>query len=160
MSAIASFRLLPKSSLSGLRKAAVPTWFGGKAQDNFWPYLSAHGRELMQYKWSGYILGTLLPYLEQTWAINFGNPDFEGLGTFLSNVRESPAYILTDAHRRAYAEDLDPSSYSEDELRAYFEAFNETTNAESGRAMLDGIVVLQANLSQVNQDSVILLTIG
>jgi hypothetical protein len=159
MSAIASFTLLPKSTLPGLREAAVPTRFGGNKQDDFWPYVYAHGRKLKEYKWSGYFFGTLLPYLEEKRAINFSSPDFEETGSFLSNVRAISAYILTEVHRQAKEEDLDPDTYSEEELRAYFEAFNETTNEEAGRAMLDGIAVLHENLSHVDKDSVVLLMI-
>ena len=55
MSAIASFTKLPKSALEGLREAL--------ASGTDYDYLRANGREVAEYRWSGYVLATLLPYL-------------------------------------------------------------------------------------------------
>jgi hypothetical protein len=65
MSAIADFIKVPKSALTGLRKAAVPKkrQFGA-AMDTCHDYLRDHGPEIANYKWSGFVLGTLLPYLQ------------------------------------------------------------------------------------------------
>jgi hypothetical protein len=160
MSAIATFTLLPVSSANQLRDAAVPKILLGKSEDGFYRFLRETGTPLSDYEWSGYFIATLLPYLEQERDISFTNSEFDDLETFITNIRGSSSFVLTNFHREQFLEKLDPSTFSESELKDYFEKFNETKNPESGRAMLDGIGVIQQNLLKVRADSFILLTVG
>ncbi len=160
MSAIATFTLLPKSAIDELRDASVTKMLLGKPHDDYWDFLSERGQRLEEYDWSGYILATLIPYLYQEKDIDLGKSELDDLATFICNVRGTSALILTIQDREKYLARLKPDLYSETELRTYFEAFNETRNEESGRAMLDGIAVFHTNLSQITPESFILLTIG
>ena len=161
MSAIANFTLLPKSSIDGLRDAAVPKKnLFGKPKYVFHEYLSQHGRALTEYNWSGYVIATLLPYLEQKRSIELMKSEFDELGSFLTNSLGSTTFILTHKHKEAYSVQLEPETYSEGEMREYFEDFNATKFEEAGKAMLDGIKVIQSNLAQANSDNIILLSIG
>jgi hypothetical protein len=160
MSAIATFTLLPVSSANNLRDAAVPKILLGKPEDSFHRFLRESGTPLSKYEWSGYFIATLLPYLEQERDISFTNSEFDDLETFITNVRGTSSFVLTNFHREQFLEKLDPTTFLESELKEYFEKFNETENPESGRAMLDGIAVIQRNLSQVRSDTFILLIVG
>ena len=85
MSAIASFTNLPKSALEGLRKAAA----GGTDYD----YLSTNGRAVAEYRWSGYVLATLLPYLEEKHQSDLMKS--EELAAFLTNTTRATHFIFT-----------------------------------------------------------------
>ena len=66
MSAIASFIKLPRAALDGLREAAIPKkGLFGPPRDTYIDYLRQHGQEVADYRWSGYVLATLLPYLAE-----------------------------------------------------------------------------------------------
>ena len=156
MSAIASFTLLPKSALEELREAAV-----SPVADDFWNFLRGRGQDLTKYSWSGYFLAVLLPYLDQYLDIRFGeSPEFDDLSAFLCNVTGATSIILADLDHEKYLEQLDVEDYSEDELRDFYETFNETVDPESGKAMLDGIAAIRESLSRVSPESIILLRIG
>jgi hypothetical protein len=160
MCAIAAFTLLPRKSLTGLRAASVQKMPPGKNHDEIKSYLLKNGKPLVGYYWSGYIMGTLLVYLQEKRNINLMESDFDELGFILTKVRECTSFILTSSHKKAYLEHLKSGIYSEPELRAYYEAFNERKNEDAGKAMLDGIALLRTNLFYVTNESVILLTIG
>jgi hypothetical protein len=160
MSAIASFTLLPKSALPELREAAVPKkgFFGG-VKDRFPDFLRARGREATSYAWSGYVIATVLPYLEER-QIDLMKSEHDDLSSHLSRARKSTCFIFTPAHKRAYLDRLSPASYSEAELRDYCNEFNGSSEAEAGKPMLDGIRAIHDSLRQLDDDSVVLLHIG
>ncbi len=86
MSAIASFIKLPKSALEGLRKAST----GGTDRN----YLSTNGREVAEYRWSGDVLATLLPYLEEKHQIDLMKSEYGELAAFLTNTAGNDALYL------------------------------------------------------------------
>ena len=88
MSAIASFTKLPKTSLNGLRQAT--------AQGNFDSFLQQHGKPVAGYEWSGFILATLLPYLEEQ-QIQLMKSEHDELATFLCQTLQATCFIFTDA---------------------------------------------------------------
>lgn len=161
MSSIASLIKVPKSALDGLRDAAAPKkrWFG-KPKDLYWGYLETHGREVVQFRWSGYILVVLLLYLEELHQMNFEESEFEELADFLAKSRGSTHYIFAPTHRRDYFDKLEPALFSEEKLRDYFNEFNETDEPEVGHAMLDGVRAVQQGLGALDDESVIVLSIG
>jgi hypothetical protein len=160
MSAIASFILLPKSALSELHEAAIPKkgFFGG-VKDRFHDFLRTRGREAASYDWSGYVIATVLPYLEGR-QIVLMKSEHDELSSHLSEERKSTCFIFTPAHKRAYLAQLSPESYSEAELRDYCNEFNGSSEDDAGKPMLDGIRAIHDSLRQLDDDSVILLHIG
>ncbi len=160
MSAIASFILLPKSALSELSDAATPKkgFFGG-VKDRFHDFLRSRGREVTSYDWSGYVLATLLPFLDER-GVDLMKSEYGELSSHLSKERKSTCFIFTSAHKRAYLSQLSPDSYSEAELRDYCNEFNGSSEAEAGKPMRDGIRAIHDSLHQLDDDSVILLHIG
>jgi hypothetical protein len=161
MSAIALFTKVPKSSLEGLRSAAVPKKrLFGAPKDTYYDYLSQHGRKVAGYNWSGFVLATLLPYLEERHQIDLMKSEYDELSNFLTQARKATHFTFTNAQRRAFLPRLDPQQFSESELRDYFNDFNETNEKEIGRAMLDGVAAFRQCFSQLDDGSVIVFSIS
>jgi hypothetical protein len=146
MSAIASFIKLPAAAAEELRM-------------DYDQCVEERGQEVADYGWSGYVLATLLPYLQEH-DIDLMHSSYDALATRLCQAREATVFIFTPAHREAYLPKLSPAQFSGDELRDYFNEFNGCTEPEMGQAMLDGIAALQESLASLDADSIVLLTIG
>ena len=160
MSAIASFIKLPKTALDGLREAAIPKKrLFGAARDTYPDYLRQRGQSVADYKWSGYVLATLLPCLEEQHQITLMDSDYDELGKLLTESRGATHFIFTDAHKQAFLAKLS-GQFSEQALRDYYNEFNETQEAEAGKPMLDGIQALRQSLSTLDEDSVVVFSIG
>ena len=159
-STVAGFTLLPIKSLSGLRDLSIQKKALSQRRDDIESHLLKHGKPLVHYYWSGYIMGTLLLYLQEACDIDLITTDFYDLGFAMTLLRGRSSFILTSAHKSAYLQKLKPAAYSESDLRAYYEAFNEKKNEEAGKAMLDGISLIRTNLFYVNGESFIVLTLG
>ena len=160
MSAIATFTKLPKIAIDGLREAAVPKKRLFRAtRDGYHDYLRQHGRQVVEYKYSGFVLATLLPYLEERHQINLMKSNYDELSSFLTKSRRATHFIFTDAHRQSYLSALD-GQFTEQVLRDYFNEFNESDEADVGKAMLDGIKVFRQSLAEVDKDSVIVFSIA
>jgi hypothetical protein len=151
MSAIASFTKLPKSSLDGLRKATT--------QGSFDTFLQQHGKSVADYEWSGFILATLLPYLDEQ-QIRLMKSEYDELATFLSQTLQATCFIFTDAHRAAYADRLAPESFSEQKLCDYYNEFNASAEPDAGQPMRDGIRAFRQSLSALDGDSMIVFCIA
>ena len=160
MSSIASFIRLPKSAVAGLRDAAVPQKriFGG-LKDTFHDFIEKNGEEVASYDWSGYVLATLLPYLDEQ-GINIMKSEHDELSRFLSEKRQSTCFILTISQKEKYVGRLEAASFSVDALRDYFNEFNATKESEIGEAMLDGITCIRESLESIDDSSIVLLEIG
>jgi hypothetical protein len=159
-STVAAFTLLPINSVAGLRDFCVQKTDLAKRRDGIESHMLKEGKALVSYPWPGYIMGTLLVYLQEKWHIDLITSDFTDLGFILTILRGRSSFLLSSAHKHTYLEYLKPAMYSESELRAYYEAFNERKNEQSGKAMLDGIASIRTNFFYVNSESFIILTIG
>lgn len=96
MSAIASFVKLPKTALEGLRQVAVPKKrLFGTPRDRYLDYLQQHGQQVADYQWSGFVLATLLPYLEEQHQITLMDSEYDELGNFLTDSRKATHFIFT-----------------------------------------------------------------
>ena len=155
MSAIASFIRLPNSAIQGLRDSAVPK----NGRDTFHDFLEKNGKDVASYDWSGYVLATLLPYLDEQ-GIDLMKSEHDELSCFLSEKRQATCFILTNAQKEKYLGQLGSGSFSEEALRDYFNEFNATEESEIGNAMLDGITSLRESLESIDEGSVVLLSIG
>jgi hypothetical protein len=119
--------------------------FGGR-QDTFHGYLGEHGQSVTEFRWSGYILAVLRPYLEEFRQFEFKDAAGDELATFLADARKSSFFVVTSDHKGAYFEKLN-APFSEAELRDDFNAFNETNETEIGKALLSGIQCLRECLA-------------
>ena len=152
MSAIASFIKVPKSALEGLRAAAA----SGKDYD----YLKANGRSVAQYRWSGYVLATLLPYLQQKHQIDLMKSEYDELADSLTDATGCTHFIFTASQRSAFLNRLDPKLFSEDEMRQYFNEFNAAKEQAIGKAMSDGVSALHDCFDQIDDGSVVVFNVG
>src|ERR1700683_3957298 len=135
MSAIASFILFPTPALADLRAAAIPKkrLFGG-VKDEYPEFLVNRGREAAQFGWSGYVLGTLLPYLAGRKSIDLMKPDFEGLASYLCEARGDTNFVLSNVHKQAFLGQLSSLAIPEEELRDFFNEFNASKETRIGVA--------------------------
>jgi hypothetical protein len=147
MSAIAEFIRLPANALEKLR-------------EDYFDTVDTYGESVAEYDWSGYVIATLLPYLDEK-GISLTKSPFKNLAHDLYNAQGISLEILTPAHKEAFLEMLSPEAYSKDDLRDYFNEFNAAQEPdEVGQAMLDGIAAIRTSLDALDADSVILLHIG
>jgi hypothetical protein len=147
LSALALLFTLSRADLPALVTAAGE----GTSQD----FIDAHGTELGDYLWSGYVFMHAMSYLEN-------------LGTFLGT--EYPAeetalaadaelvYLLTPAAFRSLDE-LDPSRLDETAFGAYLEEMD-LGFEESGLAGQDTMELLSTSLHNLPDDQILLLMIG
>jgi gluconate kinase len=111
------------------------------------------GRETitrMEYGWSGHVLATLLPYLDEQ-GIDLMHSDQTGAGS---------VFVLTSDHRERYLARLDPIEFDGAVLRRYYEELNETAAEGVEYAMLDGIAFLRDTLEPLESALVAVLVIG
>jgi hypothetical protein len=78
----------------------------------------------------------------------------------LCQSRNVTIFIFTPTYRDRYLAKLSADQFSADELRDYFNEFNETNEPGIGQAMLDGIRFIGQSLSNLDADSVIVFSIG
>ncbi|MBI5095450.1 MAG: hypothetical protein HZB26_23830 [Candidatus Hydrogenedentes bacterium] len=152
---------MPKTELDGLRDAAIPkkSWFG-KRKDTYYEFLTHHGREVAEYEWPGYVLATLLAYLQEERQIDLMRSEFGDLSAFLTKQRGATHFIFTESHKRAYLAQLAAELFSEAQLRDYYNEFNETDEAEAGKPMLDGIGAIAQSLQSLEDGAVVVFIIG
>jgi hypothetical protein len=161
MSSIASFTLLAKSALTELQSAAVPkkTWFG-KVKDGYLDFLRTKGTEAARYQYSGYVLGTLLPYLKQKRQIDLMHSEHDEIVAYLTKARSATHFFLTNRHRASYQSALAPDGFSQKELADYYNEFNQAKEDGAGLPMIEGIRAIHSSLSLLDDHSVILCLIG
>jgi hypothetical protein len=121
--------------------------------------LQLHGQNLVDYAWSGWVLNTVLEYLKEEQSIDLEVSDYDELSEFLTKARGVSHSVLTSAHKLAHLDKLS-GQFSEERLRDYYNEFHETSEPDAGKPMLDGVRAIQQSLSQVDDESVILLIIG
>jgi len=150
MSAPGEIYILPIASLDQIRESV--------ASETFDSVLSTNATTVIRYGWSGYVLATLLVYLEDQ-GINLMDSAYGDLGTLVSEAREVTSFVLTPEHRR-FLDDLDPARYEPSTLQSFYEEFNQTSADGVGPALVDGIALFRDALSRVDEQSVGLLIIG
>ena len=155
MSAIAVFHKLARSKIPDLEAAATPRKkLFGRAEDRYFDFLAENPEKLGDYAWSGYVSGTVLPFLDDK-GIQLMSSGYDELGGRLTEARNATHFIFTSDHKNAYFDALDPGNFSKDELRTYYEAFNEEGWPQAGDAMMDAVVALRDSLQTVDDESII-----
>jgi hypothetical protein len=167
MSQTASFYLIEANKLEKLKEVAEvrfeKKWFRKVRVDNFYKYLYANSQELRLYDWSGYIMFSLLVYLEDgepAKSINFRNSPYAAIAKYLTNIRDTTFVILTEDHKKKYLQALHPANFKQDELAEYFTDLGQEDFMKAGKAMMEALEVLRQNLTKAEKDKVVLLIIG
>ena len=78
--------------------------------DEFWDVLGRETITRIEYAWSGYVLATLLPYLDEQ-GIDLLHSDHDEVASTLSQTREGSVFVLTSDHRERYLARLDPKEF-------------------------------------------------
>lgn len=173
MSAIASFHLLTKTELQGLRELVqqfppqrvhngaviVPTTEGPRLPkvnlySSMGEYLEAHGKEPYEFDWSGYVIDFLLEYLKEEKEIDLMK------STFDTGDDLWVWYLFDTNTSNEYLHVLDPEQFDERELKDYLNEACSDDVPTAGKAMLDGIRIIHQYLSLINCDNVVLLHVG
>ena len=113
----------------------------------------------IDYAWSGYVLATLLRYLDDQ-GIDLLHADGDQAASTISQTREGSVFVFTSDHRERYVDRLDPSAFDGAVLRRYYEESNETEAEGVGYAMLDGIAFFRDTLEPLDAALVAVFIIG
>jgi hypothetical protein len=127
--------------------------------DEFWDVLDRETITRIEYSWSGSVLATLLPYLDEQ-GIDLAHSDHDEVASTISQPREGSVFVLTSDHRERYLSRLDPSAFDGAVLRRYYEEFNKAEAEGVDYAMLDGIAFLRDTLAPLEPATLAVLIIG
>jgi hypothetical protein len=159
-SAIGQSFVISESALAIVQAAASPRKrIVGATSDEFWDVLGRETITRVDYAWSGYVLATLLPYLDEQ-GIDLMHSDHDEVAATISQTREGSAFVLTSDHRDRYVARLDPSAFDGAVLRRYYEELSETAAEGVGYAMLDGIAFFRDTLEPLDSALVAVFMIG
>jgi gluconate kinase len=159
-SAIGQSFVIAESALQIVRAAARPRKRIVRGKSNeFWDVLGRQTITRIEYGWSGCVLATLLPYLDEH-GIDLVHSDHDEVASTISQTREGSLFVLTSDHRERYLARLDPSAFDGAALRRYYEEFNETAAEGVNYAMLDGIAFFRDTLAPLESAIVAVFIIG
>jgi hypothetical protein len=148
-SVMSDSRLTPwskRGSAAGQSFVIAESALPSGASEHFWDGLGRETITRIEYSWSGYVLATLLPYLDEQ-GIDLMHSDHDAVASTLSKTRERSVFVLTSDHRERYLARLDPVEFDGAALRRYYEEFNETAAEGVDGAMLDGIAFFRDTLA-------------
>jgi gluconate kinase len=155
-SAIGQSFVISESALQIVQAAASPR---KRIVREFWDVLGRETITRIEYGWSGYVLATLLPYLDEQ-GIDLMHSDHDEVASTLSKTRAGSVLVLTSDHRERYLARLDPSEFDGAVLRRYYEESNETAAEGVDYAMLDGIAFFRDTLAPLESAIVAVFIIG
>src|SRR5947209_14885215 len=159
-SAIGQSFVISESALPIVQAAASPRKrIVRGTSDEFWDVLGRETITRFEYAWSGDVLATLLPYLDEQ-GIDLMHSDHDEVASTISQTGEGSVFVLTSDHRERYLARLDPSAFDGAVLRGYYEEFNETAAEGVEYAMLDGIAFFRDTLAPLESAIVAVFIIG
>jgi hypothetical protein len=141
-----------------ISKSVLPIVLRGTS-DEFRDVLGRETITRIEYSWSGDVLATLLPYLDEQ-GIDLMHSDHDEVAATISQTRAASVFVLTSGHRERYLARLDPIEFDGAVLRGYYEESHETAAAGVEYAMLDGIAFFRDTLALLRSAIVALLIIG
>jgi hypothetical protein len=158
MSAIAAFILLPKRALPKLQSVLSTAGRDWRAGEAAYRYMQGHGREVGNFRASGWVLSTALMYLGEHGV---------GLETAYSEIVDglsaagfTYALIWDAATRERYLPMVAEETFDAAGLGQYYNAFNEVDEPGVGLAMLEGVRAIRRSLEALDENAVVILTIG
>jgi gluconate kinase len=153
-------RLTPWSKrVSAIGQSFVISESALRTSDELWDVLGRETITRIEYSWSGDVLATLLPYLDEQ-GIDLIHSDHDEVASTLSKTRAGSVFVLTSDHRDRYLARLDPSAFDGAVLRRYYEQSNEAAAEGVEYAMLDGIAFFRDTLAPLESATVAVLVIG
>jgi hypothetical protein len=159
-SAIGRSFVISESALQIVQAAArPPKGIHRETTDEFWDVLGRETITHIEYSWSGDVLATLLPYLDEQ-GIDLMRSDHNEVASTISQTRAGSVFVLTSDQRERYLARLDPIAFDGAVLRRYYEELNETAAEDVGYAMLDGIAFFRDTLAPLQPAIVAVVVIG
>ncbi len=107
----------------------------------------------------GYYLLMLFNHLHQSNAIDLSSGVLEALAAQISEENDSTAFIISCEQARDALPKVIALAPSDNELRNYYEAFNENEDAESGFCMSKALTDLIEKLQMVEDDDLLILSV-
>jgi len=160
VSAVCQSFVISESALPIVQAAASPRKrILRETSDEFWEVIGRETITRIEFSWSGGVLATLLPYLDEH-GIDLMHSDHDQVASTLSQAREGPVFVLTSDHRERHLARLDPIEFDGAVLRRYYERFNDTAAEGVDYAMLDGIAFFRDTLAPLQSAIVAVLIIG
>jgi hypothetical protein len=152
MSLVASFILLPRAALSGLRYMVT--------QEEYFDYLDQVGRKVTTDFVKSSWVRTFLLWFEEEYHGDLMESSHGELAALLSKESKCDHLILTKAHKDAFFKKLDPADLSVDKLRAYYAKVNgDDDGYYAGRGMIHCAQVFRESLRMIDDDSVVFVLI-
>ena len=145
-SAIGQSFVISESALQIAQAAAGLPKRIDRGADEFWDVLGRETITRIEYGWSGYVLATLLRYLDEQ-GIDLTHSGHDQVASTISQTREGSVFVLMSDHRERYLARLDPSAFDGTALRNYYEEFNELAAEGADYAMLDGCAFFRDTLA-------------
>ncbi|MEJ8302750.1 hypothetical protein [Saccharibacillus sacchari] len=155
MSLIAEFKKMP---IAKFEEWSLAVAIEGMTEDTN-AFLQAHAKPLTEYDGSGYVYSTLLEYLAEK-GIDLEESEYALLASEMTDKYYDLCTVLTNEHKSAYLGRLNLTDFDEDELRDYYNELNDTEEKQAGSFMLEAIRVLQFNLREADETTVVLLTLS
>lgn len=155
MSLIAEFKKMPIAKFEEWCLAVAIEGVAGDTDD----FLQTHAKPLTEYDGSGYVYSALLEYLAES-GIDLEESEYAALASELAEEHYPLCTVLTNGHKQKYLNKLNLDNFDENELRDYYNEFNGADEEEAGSYMLEAIRVLQFNLREADETSVVLLTLS
>ena len=132
-SAIGQSFVISESALPIVEAAASPRKRVLRGtSDEFWDALVRETITRIEYSWSGCVLATLLPYLDEQ-GIDLMHSAHEEVVSTISQTREGSVSVFTSVHRERYLARLDPSAFDGAVLRRYYRSSREQQTASMPR---------------------------
>jgi len=154
MSLIAEFKKMPIAKFEEWSLAVAIE--GMNEETN--AFLQTHAKPLTEYDGSGYVYSTLLEYLAEK-GIDLEESEYALLASEMTDNHYELCTVLTNEHKAAYLKQLDLANFDEHELKDYYNEFNDTDENEAGSFMLEAIRVLQFNLREADETTIVMLTL-
>lgn len=164
MSALANFRLIEKSKLEDLNKAAEiivkKGFFKKTIIDNYHQFLDSNTDKLFDFDESGYIFGNLLMFLQEKRNIDLLNSEYDVVANDVCKKRQNSTIFLTKDHKDKYVNLLVPNNFSLDELINYNIEFSEDNDPDFAKGELKGIAAIRDSLKAIpDENYLVILTV-
>ena len=154
MAVTAAFVRLHKDELKDLANAVT-----GDDPQGLTDFLAANGSSVVEFEGEADIFSVLLPVLAEEYDIDLETSE-NGIVSELAEASEALVFILTQEEQTKYLEDLAPEGFPVEDLTEAYEDFTEDEQDGAGEAMLAGISALYQALQEVDEDHVVVVTVG
>ena len=150
-----------ETGLRRVQQAAAPQRrrFRSPPHD-FWDVVGGETVQRLSYPWPGYILATLLSYLDDERGIGLLHSEHHEIGSRISKARNGSIFVLAPTQRELYLQRLNPQEFDPAELRRYYEEFNETEAEGVEEPMVAGVSFLRDTLAALGSGTVALLVMA